>query len=873
MLRSSIARIVGMCTRHPWWVIASAVVLAILTSVYAATHFKIKTDVDALISPDLPWAQRAQAYAKAFPARPIQAVVDAPTSELADQAAAKLEAALNAHSDQFAVATEVGSGPFFARNGMLFLSLSEVERMAEAFDRADPLVGTLASDPSLRGVLDALALALEGVARGELKLDALSTPMTSAADTLQAVIDGRPASFSWQALAAGKPAAPEDLRRFIQIEPKLDFGALEPGRAATDAITRIASDLALGTEFQARVRQTGRIPMEDDEFGMIKENAGLQLALSLGAVLIILWFALRSLRLIFAVCVCLVVGLAVSAAAGLFVVGTLNLISLAFFVLFIGLGVDFAIQFSIRYRAERHERPKLADALQSSALKAGVPLTLAAAATAIGFSSFLPTAYRGLSDLGQIAGIGMIIAFLTSITLLPALLAILNPPGEPRPMGFVALAPVDRFLDRHRREILWGTLLVVGLASPLLLFLRFDFSLLHLRSSKFESVATYLELASDPRTGANGIDLVAPDLATANATAGRISALPQVSRAITLSNFIPQDQDAKLKLIGDAAAKIGPSLNPKEVEPAPTDQENLDALAATADDLSKAAADELQPGPGADAAKRLLVLLRQLAAGDQALRERAEAVFVAPLRFSLDRLRSALQPDRISLETIPPALARQWVTQDGQARIELLPKGDPNDTEVLRSFVNAVLAVDPNATGPAVQLFEAGEAVVRAFAEAGIFALAAIAVLLLIALRRVVDVMLTLVPLLIAGIVTLELCVVLDLPLNFANIIALPLLLGVGVAFKIYYIMAWRAGKTGLLQSSLTRAVVFSALTTATAFGGLWLSSHPGTASMGKLMALSLVCTMAAAVLFQPVLMGPPRKKAATLPSPASGAG
>jgi uncharacterized protein len=237
---------------------------------------------------------------------------------------------------------------------------------------------------------------------------------------------------------------------------------------------------------------------------------------------------------------------------------------------------------------------------------------------------------------------------------------------------------------------------------------------------------------------------------------------------------------------------------------------------------------------------------------------------VTPLGFSLDRLRSTLQPDRISAQTIPPELAREWVTPDGQSRVEVLPKGDPDNTEVLRSFVNAVLAAEPGATGPAVLLFEAGETVVHAFAQAAIFALAAIALLLLIALRRIVDVMLTLVPLLIAGVVTLELCVVLDLRLNFANIIALPLLLGVGVAFKIYYIIAWRAGKTGLLQSSLTRAVVFSALTTATAFGGLWLSSHPGTASMGKLMALSLLCTMAAAVLFQPVLMGPPRQKAIT---------
>jgi len=194
--------------------------------------------------------------------------------------------------------------------------------------------------------------------------------------------------------------------------------------------------------------------------------------------------------------------------------------------------------------------------------------------------------------------------------------------------------------------------------------------------------------------------------------------------------------------------------------------------------------------------------------------------------------------------------------------VRVLPKGDPDKTEVLRDFVTSVLAVEPNATGEAVALYESGNTVVRAFVEAGIFALSAIALLLWITLRRIGDVLLTLVPLVIAGVVTLELCVIIDLPLNFANIIALPLLLGVGVAFKIYYIMAWRAGKTALLQSVLTRAVTYSAMTTATAFGSLWMSSHPGTSSMGKLMALALLCTMAAAVLFQPALMGPPRKTA-----------
>jgi len=234
---------------------------------------------------------------------------------------------------------------------------------------------------------------------------------------------------------------------------------------------------------------------------------------------------------------------------------------------------------------------------------------------------------------------------------------------------------------------------------------------------------------------------------------------------------------------------------------------------------------------------------------------------VEPLRLSLDQLRRELKPQRITLETIPEYLTREWVTRDGCARVQVLPKGDPNDTGALREFATAVLAIEPNATGQAVALFEAGNTVVRASIEAGIFALLAIGVLLWITLWRIGDVLLTLVPLLVAGIVTLELCVVLDLPLNFANIIALPLLLGVGVAFKIYYVMAWRAGRTALLQSVLTRAVIYSAMTTATAFGSLWLSAHPGTSSMGKLMALALVCTMTAAVLFQPALMGPPREK------------
>jgi uncharacterized protein len=861
MLKSAIVRIVDLSVRHPWWIVVLALILSAISAAYVERHFAVKTDINELVSPDLPWARRAKQFVDAFPPREILVVIDAPTPELVEQAAARLGQALEARPDMFPTVRQLQTGSFFERNGLLYLTTDDVKQVANWLTQADPLIGTLAADPSLRGALDALWLGLTGVQRKELTLDEMTRPMAMAADTAEAVLAGQRAQFSWRMLVNSDLALGRDLGRFIEVQPRLDFGALEPGRAATDAIREITTNLRLAADYGAHVRLTGLIPIDDDELGTLTQNIGLNVTLSLLAVLSILWLALRSARIILAVAVSIALGLAMSAAWGLLLVGALNLISLGFFVLFVGLGIDFGIQFSVRYRAERYDCGDLCAALHRTAIKAGAPLALAAASTAIGFASFLPTDYRGLSELGKIAGCGMIIAFFTSITLLPALLALLNPPGEPHSIGFAALAPVDRFLERHRIAIVGFTMFGVLCASPLLLFLQFDFDPLHLRSPKVESVATFLELRKDPRIGVNTVEILAPNLDAANMIARRLSELPQVSQAITLSNLVPGDQDTKLKLIGEVARTVDPSVNPQDINPPAADGENIEALNSMADLLLKVARNE--HGPGGNAARRLSGALSRLANADPSVREQTESAIAEPVRRLLDQLRQALKPQRISVDAIPSEIAKEWITPDRRARVQVLPKGDPDDTAVLRDFVTAVLRIEPNATGEAVVIYESGNTIVRAFIEAGIFALSAIAVLLWITLRRLTDVLLTLVPLLVAALVTLELCVVFELPLNFANIIALPLLLGVGVAFKIYYIMACRAGKTALLQSVLTRAVIYSAMTTATAFGSLWMSSHPGTSSMGKLMALALLCTMAAAVLFQPALMGPPRQKGA----------
>jgi hopanoid biosynthesis associated RND transporter like protein HpnN len=754
-------------------------------------------------------------------------------------------------------------GEFFEKNGLLFLPTEQLGETLGQLQAATPFLSILARDPNWRGLSQAGFAALGGVQARQFSLDALAPIFDRFSTTLEDVAADRPASFSWQELLSGKKSQAGDVRKFIDIVPKLDYSALEPGKQATDAVRQAAVDANLKAEYQARVRLTGSVPIADEEFATVKEGMLLHGIGTVVVVLFILWLALKSARIILAVFIGLAGGLAITAALGFVFVGSLNMISVAFFVLFVGLGVDFCIQYSVRYRDERYHKDGLKSALIDAGRNIGGPLALAAGATAAGFLAFLPTKYQGVSELGLIAGMGMIVAFLITITVLPALLAVMDPPGEKEPLGYTSFASADGFVERNRKWVVAGTLGVAIIGLPLLYFLRFDFNPINLRSPSVESISTYLDLRKDPNTGASSVNILASSQGEALTIAQKMAKLPEVERVMTIQSFVPDDQQTKLALIKQAAPILNRALNVKPAA-APSPQETGALLSKLAGALDAAGA---QPGPGGIAAKRLAEQVRKIASAPDQKRNAAERAIVLPLTFKLAELRNLLQAYPVTVDNLPADLKKTWDTADGRSRVEVFPKGDPNDNEVLRNFARKVLDVEPNAIGGPISILKSGDTIVVAFIQAGILALVTICILLWLALRRIGDVALTVVPLLLAGVITMELCVLIDLPLNFANIIALPLLLGIGVAFKIYYIMAWRAGQTNLLQSSLTRAVIFSACTTATAFGSLWLSSHPGTSSLGKLLALSLLTTMCAAVLFQPALMGRPRDAAAPVPA------
>ncbi len=853
--------IVAVCTRTPVLVAALGIALGVEGGVYTATHFKMDTDSTKLISDKVDWRQREAHFDKLFPQQSnlILVVVDGATPELAEAGTAALTTALSGQKQFFRNVRRPDGGTFFDQNGLLFLPYDQVKATTEQMIAAQPFLGPLAADPSLRGVMNSLKTALEGVSRGRAKLADLQRPIAGFGDVLGAIANGRSAFLSWRSLITGAKSSPRETRRFIEVQPRLDFAALEPGAEASDAIRAAAVSLGVTPDHGVRVRLTGPVPLSDEEFATLADRAALMLGAMMLAVVVTLWLAVRSFRIIASILVTLIVGLLITMGLGLFVAHVFNIISIAFVALFVGIGVDFGIQFCVRYRAERHARDDLRAALIRTGRGVGTPLALAAAATAAGFFSFLPTSYVGVAELGRVAGIGMIVAFVLCITLLPALLMLVRPYGEPDRVGFGFFAMIDRLMVSHRTQVLRVAGVAGLIALILVTFVRFDFNPLDLRSPKTESVSTILDLMQDPQTSPNTIDVLAPNLDAAKVLAARISGIAPVGQAITLSDFVPDDQSRKLALIRDANLLLDSTINPFTLKPAPDDGEIVASLNATAAALRDAAGNAA--GASAAAATRLADALTKLASGTPQLRTRASTSLVPGLKTMLTQMSASLQANEVTITAMPPDMVQDWIAADGTARVQVFPKDTSGTNAAMARFSKAVLQVVPTATGAPISIRQSGTTIVNAFIEAGVLSFLVITILLIVVLRRYRDVLLTIIPLVLTGLLTLGTAVAIGLQLNFANVIALPLLFGIGVAFNIYFVMAWREGRKDLLQSSLTRAVIFSALTTASGFGSLWLSSHPGTASMGELLMISLAWTLATTLFFLPALMGAPPKR------------
>lgn len=851
--------LVDFCRRHAPWVVGAALALTALSVYYTATHFAISTDTSQILSRDLPFQRLQERLDAAFPQQKDTAlvVIDGDNAGLTERAARRLAAWLRGHPDDIKSVYIPGGSRFFRQNGLLFLGTDELWTLSNRLSQAQPLIAQLSQRPTLPGLLSVLQKGLAQKDEGGPQMNELSTIFGQLSKTMAAQETGRFYQLPWDELITGRTSE-EQRRRFIIVKPRMRYDEIQPARRALETIREGIRALALDPQHGVQARITGSAALDNDQLGAISRGAGLSTALCVIFVVVLLIVGLRSTWLVFFTLITLFMGLSWTAAFALLTTGPLNLLSVAFAVLFIGLGVDFGIQFGMRYQEEHVEQRTNRQALRYTALGIGGPLTLAAVAAAASFYSFLPTSYSGIVDLGAISGTSMFIALFANVTVLPALLSCR--PVRARRRRFLHPLPLWRApIHRYGRVIIIGTLLLALGTIPLIMKVRFDFNPLHMQNPNSDAVKTFKYLLSHSKTSPYRIDILEPDLRRANQLARRLERLDTVSHTITLSSFVPDNQREKLDILQQMAV-IMPSFTLLPTHPPATDageiRTSLTDFRRHLISFSAGHPHDGLAGPArklSDDIRRFLTRFKDAPAQLTAL----QSHIMDGLLIQLKDLQLALQAGPVSLKTLPASLRERYITPSGEARVEVMSTLNLNNNVNMRRFVESVRAVTPNVSGEPIMLTEGGDAVVQAFYQASLTSVVLITALLLVALRSIVDVLMVLIPLALAGMFTVAGMELFGISFNLGNIIALPLLIGLGVAFGIYVVLRWRSGVpvARLLQTSTPEAVLLSALTTMSSFGSLAASGDVSMSTLGKTLTLTLATVLTSILVLQPALL------------------
>jgi hopanoid biosynthesis associated RND transporter like protein HpnN len=843
--------------RFPWTIILLSFALTGLSLAYSYEHLTIDTNTGDMLSPDLPFQKNRKRIEKAFPldAATLLMVVDAETPEETSQAAVKLEGILKQETDRFDTVFIPTENDFFHQQALLFLDQTDLDDLAKKLTDAQPFIGHLAQNYHIGGLFEIIGKALN---EHEEDLPMDMNPLLLAVDgAIAKQLAGKPTHLSWQNLLAANKLNTDSNRSIVIAKPKLNFSKVLPANVAVTS-AREAAKTVMKDIPSAKIRITGEIALEHEEIESVGLNTVWSTLASLFLVLLALYIGLRSVRLMIITLIVLILGLILTAGFAAVSVGHLNIISIAFACLYIGLGVDYAIHVSLHYREARTLGMDNTEAIRFALRDVSFSLFLCALTTLFGFIAFIPTDYAGVSELGIISGGGMIVGLLMALVTLPAFFSVL-PVKNPKPIKSKIVPKwLITFPFHYSKSVQLVSILLAILSCVVLTKLTFDSNPINLRDPNSESVSTMKELLAAKNDSPFSLTGIANSLDEANRKAAQFDKLRSVHDVITLSSFVPEGQQDKLYTIEDLNLLLGGQLQNFNSTLVETDRKQ--ALIKFNEDLKKAINEKSINAPLATVQQLQQRVEAFIAKADSQADPkgsyiRLENNILDLLPFTLERLKTSLTATSFGLEDLPDYLTQHWHSKDNVYKIFITPEKDQNKLENLKEFVKEVQSVDDTVSGLPVADQASGAAVVKAFIEAFGGALIAILVLLLIMFRSIKKTALVLLPLLLAAAMTGAANVLLDNPFNFANIIALPLLLGMGVDSGIHVLqrhLSESCGEHDLLQSSTARGVVFSAITTLCSFTSLAFTTHRGTASMGLLLTIGISLTLLAALIVLP---------------------
>jgi len=852
---------------HPIVVLSIIILLSISALQYAAGHLSINTDTAELISPEAPFQKNRRNYEQAFSQdlHTLLLVVESDTPELTKSATKRLLRLLSANKDHFNSAYIPNDNEFFRQNGLLYLDTDELQSISNDLSLAQPFIGRIAQEPNLTGFFSIFEDALTSTDKTQVVPIDLTSLIDKVTLALHKSVNGENAMLSWESMIAEKKT--NSGNGFIVVTPKFDFSQIRPAESAIESIRKAVAEIQDPSLPAVKVWVTGEVGLEDDELSGMSAGTFTASVFSVALVLLILLVAYRSVLLTVATLITLALGMVFCGAFAAFSVKELNLISVAFAVSNIGLGVEYAIHFCLRYRDNLTHHIHKELALRSTLMSTSPSLLLCAGTTSIGLYAFIPTDYKGVSELGLLAGTSLFICLLITLIALPALLRILPAPAKflaaEDQNGLTKLSEKLAILPLHyAKPIAIATFVIAVISIVLALNVKTDFNPINLRDPNTESVIAFKNLMKDKETTPMTLTVLVKDENSVKALEQKLSTLPSVDKTISLFDFQPTDQDDKLTLIEEMGLMLGaqtqsfPALK-TDADPVP----GINRLIKAIDTILPAKTDAHERTALTGFKKELQDILIELDTRQETSRrmfiEKIQTTLLGTLPYVMNELSESFNAREITLADLPSDIRDKWLSKNGSYRIQIFPKKDLNDLTSLEEFITEVQSVAPETTDLPIMYWESMKEVIAAFQQAIVIALITIALLLFAIRRNIVDTALVMTPLILAGLFTMASAVIADIPINYANIIALPLLLGLGVDNGIHMVEKLHhslSEEQNIYQSSTARAMFYGALTTASSFAGLAFSTHQGIASMGMVITMGIFWIMTCTFVILPAL-------------------
>ena len=843
---------------------------------YTVRHLEFSTSRNDLVGADKLYHRNFLAFKEEFPGQDdLVVIVESDRQDKNRQFVERLGARLEAETNLFKDVFYKGDLKLMGSKALLFVPREDLSELQKKVKDYEPFIQNFSRATNLVSLFTVLnrqfrTAKQEANAENESMLGALPTLeriVTEARDSLQR--PGRPPSPGVSALFGGGPEAEREMyitfgngRMYLVTahakSEALNGDAVERLRRLVEETKREVPGVSVGV--------TGEPVLEFDEMAQSQVDTTVATVVSLVFVLLIFIYGYAETGRPLKANACLVVGLVYTMGYTTLTVGHLNILTITFAPMLVGLAIDFGAHLVARYEEELRLGKSEHEAITLAMVNTGQGIFTGAATTAAAFFAMGITNFKGIQEMGIIAGGGLLICLVPMMTLLPVLLL----RGRQNVIDHVA-PPVDR---RERIERIWlnrpGTVLTVTAVLCALSLARFDkvhfdYNLLNMQSAGLPAVVFEQRLIN---TASNSVlfgAVVATNLQQAADLERRLTNLTTVANVRSMSQFLSDDATPKIALINQIKADAG-AVRFAPMDPQPANVPELLQVLFSFQGFVGAAEDVVRKEGDLKLAEQFKSLKQSVQAWRNALVAAPPAQAAQQTAFYQQALLDDLadtfaalasqQASPLRAEDLPEALRNRFIGVTGKYLLQVFPKADVWQRPTQEAFVKELRTVDPNVTGTPVQLLEYTTLLRNSYVEAAWYATAAIAVMVLLHFRSLVCVALALLPVVIGTIWMVGFMAWAGIPFNPANIMTLPLVVGIGVTNGIHILNRFSEERNpSILARSTGLAVLVSGLTTIAGFGSLILAQHQGIESLGYVMAVGTATCMIAALTFLPAVL------------------